>query len=55
MEKYCLNFKKSIAKKNSSVRITKQNRLMLVSNCAICDEKIQDSLTIKKQVGNWAK
>ena len=31
--------KKNTAKENSSVRKTKQNRLMLLSNCAVCGEK----------------
>ena len=39
METYCVSCKKNTANKNSSVRRTKQNRLMLVSNCAICGEK----------------
>ena len=39
METYCVSCKKNTANKNSSVRRTKQNRLMLVSNCAICCEK----------------
>ena len=36
METYFVGFKKNTANKNSSVTITKQNRLMLLSNCAIC-------------------
>ena len=39
METYCVNCKKNTANKNSSVRKTKQNRLMLLSNCAICGRK----------------
>ena len=39
METYCVNFKKYKANKISSVRKTKQNRLMLLSNCAICGKK----------------
>ena len=35
MDTYCVSCKKNTANKNSSVRRTKQNRLMLVSNCAI--------------------
>ena len=38
METYCLSFKKNNANENSNVRRTKQNRLMLVSNCAACGE-----------------
>ena len=32
---------------NSRVRKTKQNRLMLLSNCAACGKKSQGSLKIK--------
>ena len=33
---YCVTFNKITANKNTSIRRTKQNRLMVVSNCAIC-------------------
>ena len=36
METYCVSCKKNIANKNSSVRKTKQNRLILLSNGTIC-------------------
>ena len=36
---YCLSCKKNTEKENSSVRKTKQNRLMLLSNCAACGKK----------------
>ena len=39
METYCVSCKKSTANKNSSVRKTKQNRLMLLSNCAVWGKK----------------
>ena len=39
METYCVSCKKSNANKNSSVRKTKQNRLMLLSNCACVKKK----------------
>ena len=39
MERYCISCKKYSANKNSSVRKFKQNRLMLLSNGAICGEK----------------
>ena len=35
METYCINCKKNTANKNSNGRKTKQNRLMLLSNCAV--------------------
>ena len=36
---YCASCKKHTANENSSIKKTKQNRLMLLSNCAICDKK----------------
>ena len=39
MQAYCVNCKKYTAKESSSVEKTKQNRLMLWSNCAICGSK----------------
>ena len=39
MKTYRVKCKKNTANKNSSVRITKQNRLMLVLNCAACGKK----------------
>ena len=39
MKTYCVSFKKNTANKNSSVRRTKQNRLILVSNCAVYGKK----------------
>ena len=47
METYCVSYKKYTAKENSSVRKTKQNRLMLLSNCAICGNR--KSTFIKNQ------
>ena len=47
METYCVSCKKYIANENSSVRKTKQNRSMLLSNCAVCSEK--KSTSIKNQ------
>ena len=37
METYYVSYKKG--NKNSNVRRTKQNRLMLASNCAVCGKK----------------
>ena len=45
METYCVSCKKYTANKNLSVRKSKQNRLKLLSNCAICGKK---KLTIIK-------
>ena len=39
MKTYCVSCKKNTTNKSSSVRRTKQNRLILVSNCAICVKK----------------
>ena len=39
METSCVSYKKNTANENSSVRKTKQNRLMLLSNCAVCGKK----------------
>ena len=41
METYCFSCKKYTANENSNVRRTEQNRLTLLSNCAICGEKNQ--------------
>ena len=43
METYCVSSKKYTANKNSNVQKTKQNRLMLLSNCAICSKKKSNS------------
>ena len=39
MGKYCFSCKKNMANKNSSVRRTKENGLMLLSNCTVCSKK----------------
>ena len=39
METYYITYKKKTLNENSSVRRTKQNRLMPLSNCAICGKK----------------
>ena len=39
METYCFSCKKNTANVNSIVTKTKQRRLMLLSNCAICGKK----------------
>ena len=50
METYCISCKKNTANKKFSVKRTKQNRLMLVSDFTICSKKNQVLLKIKKQV-----
>ena len=47
METYCVSCKKNSVNKHSSVRRTKQNKLMLASNCAVCGKK--NSRLIKSQ------
>ena len=44
---YCVSFEKNNAHENSSARRAKQNRLMLLSKCAVCG-KIKSKF-IKKQ------
>ena len=39
METYCVSCNKNTANENSSDRKTKQNKLMLLSNCAVCGKK----------------
>ena len=34
-----MRFKKYTANKNSSIRKTKQNKLMILSNCTVCGKK----------------
>ena len=47
METYCISCEKITANKNSIARRTKQNRLMILSNCATCGKK--KSTFIKNQ------
>ena len=39
MKTYCVSYKKFTKNENSSVRKTKQNRLMLLANCAVCGKR----------------
>ena len=39
METICASREKNTANGNPSVRRTKQNRLVLLSNCAVCGKK----------------
>ena len=39
METFCVSCKKNTANENLSVRNAKQNRLILVSNSAVCGKK----------------
>ena len=48
METYCVSYKKYTANENSSDRKTKQTRVMLLSNCAICGKKKSTSIKNKE-------
>ena len=50
MDTCCVSCKKNTTNKNSSVRKTKQSRLMLLSNCTVLTRKNQGLLKSKKQV-----
>ena len=39
MDIFCFSFKKNTENENSCVRKNKQNRLILLSNCAVCGKK----------------
>ena len=39
MKTYCVSCKKYTANENANVRKAKQDRLMLLSNCALCGKK----------------
>ena len=39
METHCVSCKKVTANNNASVKKTKQNKLMLLSNCSACGKK----------------
>ena len=39
MKTYCLSCKKKTANQTSSVTRTKQNKIILLSNCTVCGEK----------------
>ena len=47
MEKYCVSCKLNTANENSSIRRTKQNRVMLVSNCAACGGSLKIKTSCK--------
>ena len=48
MKTFSVSCEKNSANKNPSVRRIKQNTLTLATNCAICSEKNQGSIKIKK-------
>ena len=50
METYCVSCEKYTAHKNSSVRKTKQSRLMLLLNFAVCGKKKTTFIKNKKLI-----
>ena len=50
LETYCVNCEKHTANENSSVRKTKQNKLMLLSNCVFCGNKKSTLLKTKNSI-----
>ena len=54
MEAYCLKCKQNTRHKNCNIIRTKHNRLMITSNCGICDKKNLNLLSIKKLVNHRA-
>ena len=52
METYCVSCTKCTASENSDVRKTKQNRLMFLSNCAVCSKK-KLTFTKNKELHNF--
>ena len=49
---YRLTYKKNIANENSSFRKTKQNRRMLLSNCAICGKE-KSAFILNKELSSY--
>ena len=52
METYCISCKKYIENENSSVRKTKQNKLMLLIICAVCGKK-KSTFIKNKEIHNF--
>ena len=50
METHCVTFKKNTENEDSRVRKTKQKRLSLLSNCAVCGKKNQFLLKIRNLI-----
>ena len=50
VESYCVSCEENTANENSSDRETTEDKLMVLSNCAVCDKK--KSTFIKNQVLN---
>ena len=54
IETCCVSCKKNTTNENSSVRKTIQNRLMPLSNCAVCGKKNRVSLKIKNSTTQYS-
>ena len=54
-ETYRVSCKKNIANKNSILKKTKQNSLILVSNCVICSKKKYRSIKNQETSGLLSK
>ena len=54
MKTYCVSCKKLNANENFSVKNTKQNRLMFLSNCSVFGKKNQDSFKMKNAVNYYS-
>ena len=52
MEAYCISCKKYTTNENSSVRKTKENSLILLSNCAVCGKE-KSSFIENKELHNF--
>ena len=52
METYCVSCKKYTGNENSSIRKTRQNRLMHLSNCAVFSKK-KSSFIKNKEIHNF--
>ena len=52
MKTYCVSCKKYAENENSNVRKTKQNILMLLSNCAVCGKK-KSAFVKNKELNNF--
>ena len=48
MLSYCLKFRKNTESRNPNILRTKNGRIMLLSNCAVCNSKNQNFLKNKK-------
>ena len=53
METYCVSCKKYTGNENSNVRKTKQNRLMLLSNCTVYSKK-KSTFVNNKELQNFS-